>query len=284
MRVAAYQMDVAFGQLADNLANVTSHLCRAVAQQIDLAVFPECTLSGYCYESREEAMSAAVELSGAEVGELISAARSSQLHAVVGLLERDGSGLYNSQVLIGPGGLIGSYRKIHLPALGVDRFVDRGNRPPEVYCAGGAKIGLAICYDSSFPEQSRVMALQGAEIIALSTNWPAAAHRVARHVPPCRSLENHLFFIAANRVGEERGFRFCGLSSIYGPDAIEYARASGDEETVLIADIDPAQARNKRIERTPGKHVVDLFADRRPEFYGRIVAIATQNDDSKKLP
>ena len=116
----------------------------------------------------------------------------------------------------------------------------------------------------------RLLGLAGADVIALGTNWPAAAKRTAEVVPPARSMENHLFFVAANRVGKERGFEFCGYSSICGPDGEVLAAADHQEETMLLADINPELARNKRIERTPGKHVIDRFADRRPEFYGAL--------------
>ncbi len=129
------------------------------------------------------------------------------------------------------------------------------------------KVGLAICYDCSFPEPIRLLGLGGADIIALGTNWPVAASRTADLVPAARSMENHLFFVAANRVGKENGFQFCGRSSICGPDGKVFASVQDDREVMLLADIDPLLARNKKIERTPGAHVIDRFADRRPEFY-----------------
>ena len=70
------------------------------------------------------------------------------------------------------------------------------------------------------------------------------------------------------RVGEENGFEFCGRSSICGPDGIILAKSNDDEETILYAEVNVADARNKRIERTKGAHVIDRFADRVPEFYG----------------
>jgi predicted amidohydrolase len=113
----------------------------------------------------------------------------------------------------------------------------------------------------------RRMGLDGADIIALPTNWPIAAARTAEIVPPARSMENHLYFVAANRVGTERGFKYCGLSSICGPDGVELSRAKDDQPIALFAEVDLAKARNKRIERTPGAHVIDRFADRQPDFY-----------------
>ena len=133
------------------------------------------------------------------------------------------------------------------------------------------RIGLAICYDCSFPEPMRVLALEGADVIALGTNWPNGAAHTADVVPPARSMENHLYFVAANRVGNENGFGFCGRSSICGPDGVILASSDDDKETVLTADIDLSLARNKTIERTPGTHSIDRFADRCPTFYDAIV-------------
>ena len=275
MLLSCVQSHVRFADLPGNLRRAETWLREAAAQSVDLVVLPECMLTGYGFESREEALPHAIPIDDPAWQPLISICRSSgRLHAVIGFLEREGSGdetkLYNATALLGPGGLIASYRKVHLPHLGVDRFVDRGNCPYGVHQAGEARVGLAICYDCSFPEPMRVLGLAGADIIALSTNWPVAASRTAEIVPPARSMENHLFFVAANRIGCERGFVYCGSSSICGPDGIELARAGTDEEQMLVVDIDLAQARNKRIERTPGAHVIDRFADRQPSFYNSI--------------
>jgi predicted amidohydrolase len=83
-------------------------------------------------------------------------------------------------------------------------------------------------------------------------------------------MENHLYFVAANRIGRERTFQFCGLSSICGPDGIVLAKSTDEHPTLLTADVDLQVARNKRIERTAGAHVIDRFADRQPEFYKKI--------------
>lgn len=270
MKVAAVQVDVAIGAVERNAAMVRQRIAELGEKAVEFAVFPECVLSGYCFESRAEGLQAALPLDSDIVGEIAAEAERCGVVVALGLLERDGDAFYNAQVLLAGGRVAASYRKVHLPGLGVDCFVDPGNRPYEVHDIGPARIGMAICYDSSFPESIRVLGLGGADIIALSTNWPTAALRTAAIVPPARSMENHLFFIAANRVGTERGFNFCGNSSIAGPDGIELARASENGEELLLADIDPKLARNKTIVRTPGKHQIDRFEDRRPEFYGKI--------------
>ncbi len=276
MLLSCVQSQVTFADVPANFRRAADWSHQAIAKSVDLVVLPECLLSGYGYESREEALQQSLTADDPAWESLLSICRASgQLHVVIGFLEREGIGsetkLYNASALLGPAGLIGVYRKVHLPHLGVDRFVDRGNRAYAVHQAGAARVGLAICYDCSFPEPMRVLGLAGADIIALPTNWPVAASRTADIVPAARSMENHLFFCAANRVGSERGFQYCGKSSICGPDGVELARAVGDEEVMLIAEVDLAQARNKRIERTPGAHVIDRFADRQPQFYGDIV-------------
>ncbi len=272
MRLAALQMDVYLGEVEKNFQRVIDRIREAASHGAELVVAPECVLSGYCFESRSEALASAVDVTDPMWHWLLDTVAETGTHAVLGFLERTPEGrLFNASALVGPDGLVSVYRKIHLPQLGVDRFVDRGDRPYVASAAGEAKVGLAICYDSSFPEPMRVLGLAGVDVIALSTNWPVAAKRTAEIVPPARSMENHLYFVAANRVGHERGFHFCGCSSICGPDGVELARAADDQEQILHAEADLAVARSKRIERTAGAHVIDRFADRRPEFYGSVI-------------
>lgn len=270
MLLACVQTDVTFANVDDNFQRVLHWLERAGEVGADLVVMPECMLCGYAFDSREEALPHALELSDRRFEELSRQAAKHDLHLTLGFLERDGDRLFNASALVGPDGVVGHYRKIHLPHLGIDRFVDRGDLPFQIHQAGDLRVGLAICYDSSFPEAMRVLALHGADVIALGTNWPNGASRTAEVVPPARSMENHLFFAAANRIGEENGFGFCGCSSICGPDGVVLAATQSDEPILLTAEIDPAEARNKRIERVPGKHVIHRFNDRRPEFYGDI--------------
>jgi predicted amidohydrolase len=130
---------------------------------------------------------------------------------------------------------------------------------------------MSICYDGAFPEPSRAMALDGADLIVLPTNWPPGAECTAEFVINTRAMENNVYYMAVNRVGVERGFRFIGKSKICGPNGDVLALANHEDETILYAEIDPAKARRKRIIRVPGKHEIDRFADRRPEMYGRLV-------------
>ena len=110
--------------------------------------------------------------------------------------------------------------------------------------------------------------LLGADLIVLPTNWPTGAASTVCHLVPARAMENHVYYAAVNRVGEERGFRFIGRSRIIAPNGDLLATGSGHGEDILLADIDPAVARNKHIVKVPGKYELDRLADRRPDMYG----------------
>ena len=198
---------------------------------------------------------------------MISACRQHGCFCVFGLLERDGPRLFNACVLSGPSGLVATYRKVHLPYLGIDMFADPGDTPFAVHDAGGIKVGMHICYDGAFPEPARVMALLGADLLVLPTNWPTHSECAAEHMIPTRAMENTVYVMAVNRVGEESGFRFIGGSSIVDPSGRRLAQAGADSEETLYAEIDPSLARRKRLVRVPGKHEVNRIADRRPRFY-----------------
>ncbi len=185
------------------------------------------------------------------------------------MLERDGDLLYNSAVLVGPDGLVGSYRKTHLPFLGVDRFTAPGDELP-VYDTPLGRIGLEICYDLRFPEATRTLALKGAEIVAHPTNFPLAARVQTELITVARAAENRIFLLTANRVGKERRGEFCGWSQIVDPYGRRLAEAGETEEALLLAEIDVEQARDKDYV-IPGEYELYLFGDRRPELYGALV-------------
>ncbi len=271
LTVAAVQMNVAFQDKAQNLARIEDRLREAARHGAQLVVFPECAVTGYCFENVQEAQAMAEPIPGPVTQRLEAMCRDTETFAVIGMIEADGPRVFNVCVLVGPHGLLGIYRKIHLPHLGLDNFATPGDRPFQVWQAGSLKLGMNICYDVSFPESSRVMALAGAELIVLPTNWPPGAGCVACYTVNTRAMENHVYYLAANRVGEERGFRFIGQSRICEPNGATLVTADESSETILYAEIDPAIARNKHLVRVPGKHEIDRFADRRPEFYGPIV-------------
>jgi predicted amidohydrolase len=97
-------------------------------------------------------------------------------------------------------------------------------------------------------------------------------------------MENAVYFLAVNRVGEERGFRFIGRSRICEPSGCTLASTSSSDPAILLADIDPVQSRNKRVNRVPNKHAIDRLADRRPDMYGLLTrphSLPTPRDDAR---
>ena len=191
------------------------------------------------------------------------------VHAICGLIERDGDTLYNAAILVGPEGLIGSYRKTHLPFLGVDRFVTPGDEL-KVFDTALGRIGLIICYDLRFPEVTRTLALHGADIVALPTNFPMAAKVQTEVITLGRAAENRVYLLCANRVGKERTGEFCGWSQIVDPFGKRLAEAGETEEALLVAEVDVEKARDKDYV-VPGEYELYLFGHRRPELYGALV-------------
>jgi len=271
MKIAGVQMDVELGNSEKNLSNMIDRLEIATRAGATLAVFPECALTGYCFESIEEAREHAEEIPGPSTEKMREVCNRLGCYAVYGLLEADGDRIFNACVLVGPEGVVGSYRKIHLPQLGVDCFTTHGDRPFGVWSVGEAKVGMHICYDGAFPEAPRAMALLGADLIVLPTNWPPGTECTAGCISNARALENNVYFMAVNRVGTERGFRFIGHSRICDTDGSVLDDAPHADETILYAEIDLERARQKHLVRVPGKHEIHRFADRRPEMYSPLV-------------
>lgn len=268
MKIACVQMDVKLGEVDRNLIAIEERLRETAARGVHLSIFPECVVTGYCFENLDEARPFAQSIPGPATDRVSQLCAELNIYCVFGMLEVHGDAVFNAAVLTGPAGVIGSYRKVHLPFLGVDMHVAFGDRPFAVHDAGGIRVGMNICYDSAFPEATRTLALLGADVIALPTNWPPGAECVAAHVLNTRAMENSVYFAAANRVGSERGFKFIGRSRICGPKGETLAASDDTSETILYADVDVELARNKTAVREPGRHAIDRMADRRPEMYG----------------
>jgi len=261
LRVGFYQYDPLFGEVAKNLDAVTAALERAEA---DLIVLPELFASGFQFVSQEEVQRLAEPVpDGPTTRRLMEIADRRRLHIVAGLPEKAGSKCYNSAVIVGPAGFIGCYRKTHL-FYEETLFFQPGDSGFQVWDIGQAKIGVMICFDWYYPEAARSLALQGADIICHPSNL------VLPNCPdsmPVRCLENRVFAITCNRIGSEtRGGKdrltYIGHSEVVTPKGVIQYRAPRDREDLAIVDIDPAEARNKSLNRYN-----DLFRDRRAPLY-----------------
>lgn len=264
LRVGYYQFRPLFGQIRRNLKKVTSALQGIAA---DLIVLPELAFTGYHFKDREEALRLAEDPGASEtVDALRGLCRQQDLYLVTGFAEKRRDRVYNSALLIGPGGIEHIYRKLHLFDTEKDHF-DPGDTPLIVQEVRGARLGMMICFDWAFPEIARVLALQGADILCHPSNLVLG---YCQQVMLTRCLENRVFAITTNRYGADKRphgeLRFTGKSQIAAPGGHVLHKAPAQREALYITAIDPDQARNKRI--TP---LNDLLADRRPDYYGTLI-------------
>jgi len=259
-RIGFYQFRPVFGQVGRNLATVVCALEHADA---DLIVLPELAFTGYCFRDRDELAPLAEDVkSSPTVDSLVSLCRDRDLYLVTGFAEKHLDRIFNSALLIGPDGLVHTYRKIHL--FGTERACfDAGDTPFQVSEVRGMRVGMMVCFDWIFPEVARTLALQGADVICHPANLVLAYCQQAMLV---RCIENLVFAVTANRHGSEHrphgSLTFTGQSQIVAPRGTLVYRSSPDRDDLFIAEVDLSLARDKGI----ADHN-NVFADRRPEFY-----------------
>jgi len=275
-RVAAVQIDSRAGDMKRNLDKILLALTEAARLGVQLAVFPEVTIHGYGYSDPTAVESDAISTTDSVFKNLCAEISGLGLYAVIGFIERDEDKLFNSSALIGPDGqTIGKHRKIHSPFLGVDRYVDRGNEEPKVYDTPIGRIGLLICADMVFPEASRICALKGADIIAISACVPDPLHIYSNSLVQVRGYENCVYVIYSNMTGGDGDWRYVGRSQIVDPGGKILAEASTIGVETLVADIDLTLAREKlrirpAVGGIPHAYEFDFARERRPELYRSI--------------
>jgi predicted amidohydrolase len=268
--IACAQIDCVLGDPKTNRSKIIASMRAAAERDAKIVMVPECALTGYSFNSLEEAVPFAETVDGPSAEAIARTCQETRLYAVVGFIEADGEKFYNAAMLVGPEGVVGSYRKVHLPFIGIDRFLTPGDRPFQVFELPFGKVGLNICYDISFPESARVLKLMGAELIALITNWPPAAWRSPEFVVNTRALENHAYYAAVDRVGTERGWQFIGRSKVVDCNGDTLVEASAESEELLVVPIEMQEANNNHIVNVAGTYEVDRVKDRKPEFYNLI--------------
>ena len=262
MRIACFQgpeqADTPEGNLA-LLARVAKEARNGRAQ---LLVAPELFLTGYAIGAAA-VRRLAEPLDGPSLGAACRIARSEGIALVFGFPERAGDIVYNSAVAISAGGsVLASYRKTHLFG-DVDREqFSPGAGQPQLFEIGAFKAGLLICYDVEFPENARVHALNGADLVIVPTALMQPFDVVARTIMPARAYENQVFIAYVDRCGRETPFEYCGLSCVVGPDGTDLARA-GRGEALIFADLDRAALDASR-------RINSYLGDRRPELYSRL--------------
>lgn len=267
-RIACVQMDVLFGDREGNTQRIIEHLRNLEPQGVEIAVFPECAIGGYCVADREACQDIAIARSSTYLMSIQMAVDETNIVAIVGFAESQGDAYRNTAALLQPNLPPQFYEKTHLPELGYDRFVTPGDELP-VFETKFGKVGLQVCFDIRFPEAVRILSLKGADIVFYPTNWPRGADISADILALARAAENKVYVATCNRVGDEKGFSFIGKSKIIDPFGKVIVEA-GAEEAVLIADLNFEVSRDKRNVTIPGKHETTVFESRRPELYGSI--------------
>lgn len=270
VRIACVQMEPKVGFKDDNLANLKVKISQAADNRADIVVAPELCNSGYVFESVAEAFELSEPVpDGATCAQWIDLAAAHDLHLVAGICEREGEDLYNSCVLIGPGGYIGTFRKVHLWDQ-ENRFFKPGNLGFPVFDTPHGRIGMFICYDSWFPEAYRSCALDGADLICLPTNWvpipgqDETREAMANILVMASAHANSVFVAAADRVGTERDQPFIGQSLIVSYTGWPIGGPAGrHEEEIIYADVDLAQAKTCRT----WNEFNEVLTDRRPDTY-----------------
>lgn len=270
MKVAAVQISPTFADVPANVSRVRELLDSLASQRVEFVVFPEAMLTGYCFDSKEDALAVALHRDSDEIHSLRKVCDEAGICAVVGFAEREGDALFNTAAIFVPERQPQFYRKTHLPYLGMDRFADVGDAL-DVFEIPGARIGILICFDVRIPEAARTLALKGADILCVPTNWPEQAIITSNCVCPARASENQTFVIAADRVGEENGVRFLGYSKIIAPGGTVLAAADHRNEEIIAAEIDLTLARVKDPVIRPGQYGLPLFSMRRPELYAPLL-------------
>lgn len=274
VRIACIQMEPVVGAKAANVARTLARIDEAAARGARLIVLPELCNSGYVFETREEAFALAESFSDSPtLRAWADAAARHGAHIVAGIAERDGPVLYNSAVLVGPEGHVGTFRKVHLWAA-ENLFFEPGNLGFPVYRTPLGRIGMAICYDIWFPETFRLCALQGADIVCVPTNWVPIPGQDPRREAMANILvmaaahSNSLFVACADRIGTERGQPFEGQSLVVGCSGWPVAGpASREAEEIVYADVDLSDARRARNWNTFNQ----VLRDRRSDVYDEML-------------
>ncbi len=283
-RIAAIALDAEPGCTNENLDKIARCCVRAATEGAQLVLFPELSVTGFIPnhpvgdhaawlgEALRAARRMAEPLDGDAVTRLEQVASDTGLLIAAGLLEDTGSLLHNTHVLVGPDGLVGAWRKMHVPLFEMQLY--NGGPGPEVVETPLGRIGVNICFDTLLPESTRLLAVQNAEIVLFPfaadpepvtpAGWAAWAGPALR----ARCSENAVFGVACNYAGEVSlagaTQRFPGGGMVAGPGGQVIAEWTGAafEPGMMIAEL------NRELLLEARSAPEYTFRFRRPELYG----------------
>jgi predicted amidohydrolase len=235
---AALQFQVDMGEVDRNARRAFGLVADAARKGARLCVLPEMWSTGFANDRL-------LSLSASSPEMLFELRKLAAMHKMViagSLPERVGRSVYNTMHVVNANGVVtGQYRKAHLfSPSGEDKAFRAGGSAGVIHTDRGV-VGPLICYDLRFPELSRKYYLEGATLFCVSAQWPAARKSHWDALLTARAIENQLFVVAANAVGQSGEFVFPGGSAIVSPLGERLAEGL-NEEAVVTATIDPAEA------------------------------------------
>jgi predicted amidohydrolase len=264
VKIGFLQLKPQFGRVKENIRSAKSLLSGLTDATV---VLPELFNTGYLFRNLDEVKELAESTTnGYTVTEMKKIAKKQQLNLVFGMAEVKNRKFYNSGVLITAKGRVETYQKVHL----FDReklFFQPGTKLFKPYALEKGKIGVMVCFDWIYPEVTRILAIQGAQVICHPSNlvlpWCQDAMRT-------RAIENRVFTVTANRIGTEKrssiSVSFTGNSQIVNPKGEVLASAGERSESLKVAEINVEDALDKMA--TPNNH---LFDDRKVALYKPIL-------------
>ena len=266
--VAVAQLPLLVGELDANTELMRAAIVSAAEAGAQLVVLPELAQSGFVFTDRAEAFVLSETTDGPAVRLWQELSIAHGVIVVGGFCETgpDGS-VFNSAAIVEGGQTLAIYRKVHLWDTEKLVFTPGDAASPVVETSIG-RVGVMICYDLEFPEWSRGVGLDGADLLAAPTNWPLSPRpdgerpmEVVR--VQANASANRMYVAAADRCRQERGVDWVGGSVIVDLDGFPVAGPiAADRAGILYADLDLAAARDKQISARN-----DVHADRRPELY-----------------
>lgn len=274
-----------FGRdLEQNLRQIGQLVEEARPRGTSLLALPEACLGGYLsvlgsgrdgtHGDRPDSLPPVLDVGGVELARVAAIAR--EMTLVVGFCESDGGRRFNSAAVVTGEGVLGVHRKVHQP-LGENLYYEAGETMRAFETPVG-RLGALICYDKAFPESARALALDGAEVIACISAWPASRTATAGDLAQdrwkqrfdifdqARALENQVVWVAANQAGTFGSLRFVGSAKVVGPGG-EVLAATGTGEGVAYARVDVGE-----VLHTARRSMFHL-GDRRPDLYREPVTL-----------
>ena len=275
--IACHQLAPTIADLEANIALATATVRHSVAEGDQVIVMPELTLSGYMLHDTVEALSVAITAEHPVFTEWSRIVNDINGVVVCGFAEAGEDGrVYNSAAVVDSTGVLAVYRKTHLWDKEKLIFTPGAVTAPVVDTPVG-RLGILICYDLEFPEMTRSLALRGAELIVVPTNWPREVVPEGERVEEITKAmaaanTNHVAIACCDRSRLERGQEWNEMGTIV--DEMGWVIASADTDGITRADVDITLARDKTI--TP---LCDPFGDRRPELYGAVTEAKSTGPD-----